>query len=368
MFTHQSGVVAYARSSFQQPAECPTSVAPGSILRFHHAVELNLEPANYSITFGLASTERQAYLRYHKGLTKDRLLFQECSRIPNAMRIRVDWPESGNLAHFGMAGLPDSTSVQVSAAAQKVRPIAKSPARETWPTVLHVTHWKAGSQWIRKILDRCAPGRIIEPQPEEAQVRYFAIQAGHVYPTVYLRRSELAQVALPSGTRKFVVIRDLRDTLISAYFSFKASHPIVTQHNADIRETLQRLETEEGMLFLMDGFLRNCADIQLSWVESDEPVIRYEELLLSDVEVLTETLIGKCGLPVAPETVREAILANRFENLSGRARGQEDRTCHERKGIAGDWRNHFTPRMKQAFKARFGGLLVTTGYEPDLDW
>jgi lipopolysaccharide transport system ATP-binding protein len=79
-------------------------------------------------------------------------------------------------------------------------------------------------------------------------------------------------------------------------------------------------------------------------------------------------LIGKCGLPVSPELVREAILAHRFENLAGRPRGQEDRSSHERKGIAGDWRNHFTPRITQAFKARFGGLLVATGYEPGLDW
>jgi len=63
------------------------------------------------------------------------------------------------------------------------------------------------------------------------------------------------------------------------------------------------------------------------------------------------------------------VLANRFEaQTGGRPRGVEDVTAHQRKGVAGDWRNHFTDRIKRAFKARYGGLLVATGYEKDLDW
>jgi lipopolysaccharide transport system ATP-binding protein len=63
------------------------------------------------------------------------------------------------------------------------------------------------------------------------------------------------------------------------------------------------------------------------------------------------------------------VLANRFERrAAGRERGSEDARAHLRKGVAGDWREHFTDRVKDAFKARYGGLLVATGYEQDLDW
>ena len=69
------------------------------------------------------------------------------------------------------------------------------------------------------------------------------------------------------------------------------------------------------------------------------------------------------------EQVREAVLACRFEHLTGgRRRGQEDVRSHERKGVAGDWRRHFTDRVTRAFKERFGDLLVATGYEKDLHW
>jgi len=39
-----------------------------------------------------------------------------------------------------------------------------------------------------------------------------------------------------------------------------------------------------------------------------------------------------------------------------------------RKGIAGDWRNYLRGSLKEAFKERYGDLLVTTGYEKDLNW
>jgi len=54
--------------------------------------------------------------------------------------------------------------------------------------------------------------------------------------------------------------------------------------------------------------------------------------------------------------------------LTGRRPGQEDIHAHQRKGIAGDWRNHFTTRVKEVFKQRYGHVLIATGYEPDLNW
>jgi lipopolysaccharide transport system ATP-binding protein len=92
-------------------------------------------------------------------------------------------------------------------------------------------------------------------------------------------------------------------------------------------------------------------------------------VLEDDLGLLERTPIGKCGLPVRPEELRKAILDNRFESLTnGRKRGSEEILAHERKGVAGDWRNHFSERIKAGFKARYGGVLVATGYERDLSW
>jgi hypothetical protein len=72
--------------------------------------------------------------------------------------------------------------------------------------------------------------------------------------------------------------------------------------------------------------------------------------------------------PLARSEFARIVEAHRFKRLTGRRRGSEDVTAHERKGIAGDWRNHFDPALTDAFKARFGQTLIRTGYEPDLAW
>jgi hypothetical protein len=185
-----------------------------------------------------------------------------------------------------------------------------------------------------------------------------------------MSKQQLDRLTLPHGATRFVVIRDLRDTLVSAYFSFKLSHPIIPGFSIALRNVLQNVDTERGLVYLMDHFLETCAAIQLSWLEaSDELVLRYEDLLTNDLTLLESALLDHCRLPVTREKLREAVLAARFEVLTGgRARGHEDLTAHERKGVSGDWRNHFTSRVKRAFKARYGGLLVASGYEADLSW
>jgi lipopolysaccharide transport system ATP-binding protein len=237
------------------------------------------------------------------------------------------------------------------------------------PTLLHVTHWKAGSQWIYRILITLAYESIVPPQYGMEQVLKEPIVEGCVYPTVYLTREELESARLPRSARRFVVIRDLRDTLISLYYSVKVSHPAIVEELNEQRAMLGRMTLEEGLMFMMDETLPKSSRIQQSWVASGEPLIRYEDLLERDVEILEDVLIDRCGMQVTRERLREVIVANRFANITGgRARGQEEVAAHERKGIAGDWRNHFTPRVKDAFKARFGELLIASGYESDDRW
>jgi hypothetical protein len=237
------------------------------------------------------------------------------------------------------------------------------------PTVFHITHWKAGSQWIHRILIGCVSDRIVPPHHEMAQVLENAIQPGGVYPTVYLPYEEFSRITVPPDSRRFVVIRDLRDTLVSHYFSLKLSHEVIAPWMSDVRARLESMNTEDGLIHVMDVFLPLCGDIQESWLAAGEPLIRYEELLERDLVILTRVLLDECGLPVDHEQLREVVLANRFSRVTGgRLPGQEDRRAHERKGVAGDWRDHFTKRVKNAFKDRFGELLFTTGYEKDLGW
>lgn len=196
-----------------------------------------------------------------------------------------------------------------------------------------------------------------------------SIVPGAVYPAIYLPKDYLDQVVGSDLCRRFVVIRDLRDALVSGYFSIRYTHPTHMKHIVELRARLESRTVEDGLIFLFDDFTDMCAAVQVTWMESGDPMLRYEDLLLDDVNLLEKVLLDHCGLPVARSVLREAIEASRFERLSGgRPLGREDRTSHFRKGTPGDWQNHFTPKVTAAFKERFGDVLIYAGYEKNKDW
>ena len=80
-------------------------------------------------------------------------------------------------------------------------------------------------------------------------------------------------------------------------------------------------------------------------------------------------LLGFLGADSGEEAARKCVEAASFEQLSGgRSKGEEDSSSFYRKGVAGDWRNHFTEEDRRVFKEEAGELLIRLGYERDLDW
>lgn len=63
------------------------------------------------------------------------------------------------------------------------------------------------------------------------------------------------------------------------------------------------------------------------------------------------------------------VYRHRFANLAdGRSPGQEDQHSHYRKGVAGDWVNHFEPVHIEYFKRNFNDVLLKLGYVETPDW
>jgi Wzt C-terminal domain/Sulfotransferase domain len=385
-----AGNLIHGRSSFQDGWSLRVPVDGPVRLRYRYAINLDVAPGDYYVTVGLSSTDEGTYVAYwhppdahtvlpsrntdrstryrQVGLPEEefaRHVNRQCeATLPDPVVVGFD--DSGRRRFNGLVGLRgDGSATAVDVLDE---PTSRSGA-PTAPTVIHVTHYKAGSQWIYAILQACVPDRVAAPDARSGHFRYWPPEPGKVYPTVYLTRQEYDTVRVPPDTRVFVVVRDLRDTLVSAYFSLVKTHEAPDRPSIDLRRLLSSLSKEEGLVFLIDQWLPDAARIQLSWLEAGEPLIRYEDLLDNDVEILEDVLLDRCALGVPRDEFRRIVLSKRFEELTGgRARGDEDRDAHTRKGVAGDWRNHFTGAVTRAFKARYGGLLVATGYERDLDW
>lgn len=264
------------------------------------------------------------------------------------------------------------------------------------PTIFHITHPKAGSQWVMQVLRECMPDRFIAPLPQAAHFIDKTIQPGMFYPTVYLNRKKFYAVISPKRlhqknqpkfssfrlrylpnwvrfeqqgypVKTFVVMRDLRDTMVSLYFSLKVSHRIINDRMAGHRETLENLSEEDGLLYLMEGPIKKYSRIQTSWLKEKTLIVKYEDLLADELGNF-QRIVDHCGLSVSPKNLSNIVQRNSFQAMSGRKQGEEDVFSHHRKGIAGDWRNHFTPKVTEMFKLLFGQVLIKTGYEKDMDW
>ncbi|MBI5944982.1 MAG: sulfotransferase domain-containing protein [Chloroflexi bacterium] len=270
------------------------------------------------------------------------------------------------------------------------------------PTIFHITHVKSGSQWVMQVLKECAPERLIDPKVGVGHLKSGPLVPGAIYPTLYIPKHRLDLVLVSyifilrlrlykegPGTRallknwynfhikkeprrQFVVIRDIRDALVSLYFSLKVSHPVLAASNVgDGRKALNELNFEDGFLYLISQRGSAISDIQRTWLpvwqKGDALLIRYEELVADELVTFSK-ILGYCQMEINPMHVRNVVERNSFEKMTGRHKGEEDVTAHHRKGIVGDWRNYFTDKIKEEVKLRYGQLLIDTGYEKDMNW
>jgi hypothetical protein len=217
---------------------------------------------------------------------------------------------------------------------------------------------------------------------------------------------ELAAILRPG--RAFHVIRDPRDLVVSGYFSHLNSHPVDgLPHLREHRRALQSVSPQEGLLLEMDfatNVIKQIGDwdytdrsvlelkmedltvhpyenfIQifrhLGLLAEDEPTSARDEARIWTTRVLNRLSKRRPSLhplrrtiPATGELVLGTVYAHRFETITrGRARGVENVMSHYRKGVAGDWINHFTRQHAEAFEASFGDLLIRLGYEENSDW
>ncbi len=239
--------------------------------------------------------------------------------------------------------------------------------RDKFPVVIHFTHAKAGSTWIDGILRGLFGKRV---KPRCAGKPDFSGAAGCIYPAVFMVRDEALSDPAVQTAKRFFIMRDLRDTLISRYFSMRYSHkPDAGGKIEAMRERLRdKTETDGLTEVLNDDGVDKAARIQRSWLGAGEIVLRYEDLIANDVPLLVELFVEKLGLLVTAKEIERVVASQRFDTLYGRKMGEEDVMSHGRKGVAGDWRNHFTRQMAELFHSRYGDLLKDTGYESDAAW
>lgn len=189
--------------------------------------------------------------------------------------------------------------------------------------------------------------------------------------------TELGNILFDAGVKVILMIRDPRDRLVSHMFHIKRDATLPWH------EAMKEMSDEEALLVCIEGGLdklpnvEQMQDLTQSWLGAGDKAlcVKYEDLILDPMSQLHR--VFQYLDIVANDKLLEAIVErNRFERMSigskvwkaVRKPGQQDATSHFRKGIVGDWKNHFKKEHVQRFKELAGQTLVDLGYEKDLNW
>jgi lipopolysaccharide transport system ATP-binding protein len=243
-----------------------------------------------------------------------------------------------------------------------------SPAPDALPTVFHVTHWKSGSQWVSSVLKFAVGERLIHPLAGQGGPLGGPLRKGKIYSPVYASREQfLAHVPDDAANRAFVVIRDPRDTLVSWYFSLMYSHASAEPTVQESRDELRSMKKADALALMIGKHMQEVARIQREWVTAGARIFRYEDLVADEQETFRQ-IFEFCQVPTPALRRRWIVFRHSFKVLTWSRLGRENAKSHLRKGVPGDWKNHFCDETKRLFKAQFGQTLALTGYEKDDTW
>ena len=178
-----------------------------------------------------------------------------------------------------------------------------------------------------------------------------------------------------------VMFRDGRDVMVSAYYHYLFKNDInqafgVKRHRRhlnfsdydDIQNNLPQF-----IDYMFTDYKRNrrhfsWSDFVDSWVDKVDYYVTYRQVLNEPVPTLTTAVERLTGRTPDESFVSSVVEKYSFKRQAGRAQGQANKHSFVRKGITGDWKNHFSDEACQVFAKHAGSQLIRLGFENDDLW
>lgn len=169
--------------------------------------------------------------------------------------------------------------------------------------------------------------------------------------------------------KAFFVMRDPRDIVVSWYYSSRYSHLVMGDDIRRVRESLERVPVDEGLLLSIDLLADyGLFDSLRAWsrapeLDPDVAVVRYEDLVSERQLEVTSELLRHLDIGLPRAELESLLDGHSFSRVSGgRRQGSEDKRSHIRKGTAGDWKRLFDSAVARRLEERAGDLAQELGY------
>lgn len=225
-------------------------------------------------------------------------------------------------------------------------------------------HPKSGGTWVAQMLGRA----LAVPFPRNRFPLFkSSMMHGH-----YLS---------PWGMKNVVVVwRDGRDVMVSWYHhclfqNERGNTPLVDIVRKDLQFDDYENVRENLPQFIEYSFSRqrhprfSWADFVRQWHgRSAVTYVRYEDLRQDTTRELQRIVLELTGIQLEYERAAEIAEEFSFSQQAGRQPGVENKRSFMRKGVVGDWHNHFGHEARKMFEELAGDELLLLGYERDSQW
>jgi len=248
-------------------------------------------------------------------------------------------------------------------------------------SIIHFSFNKAATQYVRTILMRIAIENEMDPvrfhnfafntefpyldqlsEEELLEYQHLFKSTGYLY-TVFGGMIE----GIPNLEMYKVILitRDLRDLLVSEYFSTVYSHPLSSssgdKHNKFIekRNRASKSSIDEYVISQCDRIYAKFLRYQTLLVDQYDNVYisKYEDMI-SDFGIWLKNLINYCELDVSEKLFQQLLKEN--ENKKPKS---ENIHKHLRKGQPGDYLEKLNSDTIQLINKKFDPILTKFGYK-----
>lgn len=231
------------------------------------------------------------------------------------------------------------------------------------PIILVTEYPKSGASWLAQMLGEVSG----YPFPRQQFPRFGkAIYHGH-----YIDR-------VGNGPT-IVVWRDPRDIMVSWYyhtmFVSDRNHPEFVEQYRSALAFADFDDIQSNLPEFIDFNFRSPLSPRFSFNDffdawhgrADVVYCRYEDLNTAPADTLAR-VSSELGFVSPEDQIARIVDRYSFRKQASRPAGTENKGSYLRKGIVGDWQNHFSAEARRVFHSHIGKRLIQLGYEKDDAW
>ncbi len=174
----------------------------------------------------------------------------------------------------------------------------------------------------------------------------------------------------PTNFPTIYLVRDGRDVMASYYFFKYVRKKTRQPDNKYAKIIYNKLHLRQlGIQPSKPTFSKFLRTHTPQWVNhaqtwlsrNPSAIVRYEDLRSDPVDTL-QKIMRALEVEIDTTVIYDAVELFQFKRMAKREAGQTEQTAFFRKGVTGDWQNHFTEDDTAFFSRQAGGILTRLGY------